>query len=69
MFPGENEISPTCKQIDIDAFCPTNAPAFYECSYLDHFLLPGYFPHFILYGKEAAKRRAVERGRIKHYLI
>lgn len=28
LFPRENEISPTCKQIDIDAFCPTNAPAF-----------------------------------------
>lgn len=29
LFPGENEISLTYKQIDIDAFCPRNAPVFY----------------------------------------
>lgn len=29
VYPGESEISPTCEQIDIDAFCPRNAPAFY----------------------------------------
>lgn len=29
LFPGENEISLTCKPVDIDVFCPGNAPAFY----------------------------------------
>lgn len=27
LYPGENEISLPTKQIDIDAFCPGNAPA------------------------------------------
>lgn len=29
LYPGENRISVTYKQIDIDAFCPKSAPAFY----------------------------------------
>lgn len=29
LYPGENRISVTCKQIDIDAFCPRSTPAFY----------------------------------------
>lgn len=52
LYPGENETSLTCKQIDIDAFCLRNASAFYGCSDLDHFTLTGYFFCLFSMGRE-----------------
>lgn len=46
LLPVENDISPTCKQIDIDTFCPRQALILLMLLFVDAFVLLAIFSCF-----------------------